>query len=170
MEHPVSTMRILISRLKGLFASQRQDQELNEELQAHLEMLVEENRRKGMPEDQARRAARLTLGGIAQTEEAYREARGLHFVQTFFQDLRYALRMLRRAPGFAAVVVISLALGIGANTAIFSAIDAVMLRMLPVEDPQQLVMLHWHAPKHPQKYVSDLEGSGLGSAKEGIAS
>jgi hypothetical protein len=78
--------------------------------------------------------------------------------------------MSRHAPGFAAVVVISLALGIGANTAIFSAIDAVMLRMLPVEDPQRLVMLHWHAPRHPQKYVGDLEGSGFGNDKEGITS
>ena len=166
----MSKLRVLIARLKGLFASQRQDEDLNAELQAHLEMLVEENRSKGMPEDEARRAARVRFGGITQTEEIYREARGLHFVQTFLQDLRYALRMLRRAPGFAAVVVISLALGIGANTAIFSAIDAVMLRMLPVEEPQQLVMLEWHAPRHPQKYVSDLEGSGFGSGKEGITS
>ncbi len=169
-ERPVSKLRVLIARLKGLFAGQWQDQELNAELQAHLEMMVEENRRKGMPEDEARRAAHLRFGGISQTEEIYREARGLHFVQTFLQDVRYALRMLRHAPGFAAVVVISLALGIGANTAIFSAIDAVMLRMLPVEDPEQLVMLHWHAPRHPQKYVGDLEGSGFGSAQEGITS
>jgi predicted permease len=166
----VSTIRVLISRLKGLFASQRQDEELNAELQAHLEMLVEENRRRGMTEEQARRAASLKFGGIAQAEEAYRERRSLHFVQTFFQDLRYAIRMLRRAPGFAAVVVISLALGIGANTAIFSAIDAVMLRMLPVGEPQQLVMLEWHAPRHPQKYLSDLEGSGFGNAQEGYTS
>src|SRR4051812_46794389 len=170
MESTVSTLRVLIARLKGLFAGQRQDEELNAELQAHLEMLMEENRGKGMPEDEARRAARVRFGGIAQTEETYREARGLHLVQTFLQDLRYSLRMLRRAPGFAAVVVISLALGIGANTAIFSAIDAVMLRMLPVENPQQLVMLHWHAPKHRQKYLSDLEGSGFGNAQEGLTS
>lgn len=166
----MTKLRILVARIKGLFASQRQDRELNQELQAHLEMLVEENRRRGLPEEQARRAAGLTLGGIAQTEEAYREARGLYFVQTLLQDLRYALRMLRRAPAFAVVVVVSLALGIGANTAIFSAIDAVMLRMLPVEEPQQLVMLHWHAPRHPQKYVGDLEGSGFGNAKEGYTS
>jgi len=166
----MTKLRVLMARFKGLFAKQERDRELHEELQAHLEMLVEENRRKGMSAEEARRVAGVTLGGIAQTEEAYREARGLHFVQTFLQDLRYALRMLRHAPGFAAVVVISLALGIGANTAIFSAIDAVMLRMLPVEDPQQLVMLHWHAPRHPQKYVGDLEGSGFGNAKEGITS
>ncbi len=166
----MSTMRVLISRLKGLFAGQRQDQEFSEELQAHLEMLVQENRRKGMPEEEARRVAGITLGGIAQTEEAYREVRGLHFVQTFLQDLRYALRMLRRAPGFAAVVVISLALGIGANTAIFSAIDAVMLRMLPVEEPQQLFMLEWHASKWPEKYVQDLEGSSFGNEHDGQSS
>jgi ABC-type antimicrobial peptide transport system permease subunit len=166
----VSTLRIFITRLKGLFATQRRDEELNEELQSHLEMLVEENRRKGMPQDEARRAASLKFGGIAQTEETYREARGLHFIQTFLQDLRYALRMLRRAPGFATVVVISLALGIGANTAIFSAIDAVMLRMLPVEDPQQLVMLEWHARDWPEKYVGDLEGSSFGNEQEGQSS
>jgi predicted permease len=163
-------MRALISRLKGLFANQRQDEDLNDELQAHLEMLVEENRRRGMSEEQARRAASLKFGAITQTAEAYREARGLHFVQTFLQDLRYAFRMLRRAPGFAAVVVISLALGIGANTAIFSAIDAVMLRMLPVEDPQRLVMLEWHASKWPQKYVEDLEGSSFGNEHDGQSS
>ena len=96
----MSTVRVLISRLKGLFAGQEQDEELNDELRSHLEMLEEENRRKGMPEDEARRAARVHLGGIAQTAEAYREGRGLHFIQTFLQDLRYAFRMLRRAPAF----------------------------------------------------------------------
>ena len=120
---------------------------------------MEEKRQQGMTEEQAQQAARLHLGGIAQTEEAYREARGIHFLETFLQDLRYAVRMLRRTPGFTAVVIVSLALGIGANTAIFSAIDAVMLRMLPVQNPQQLVMLQWHAKDWPQKYVSDLEGA-----------
>jgi predicted permease len=166
----VSTIRVLISQLKGLLASHRRDQEINEELQAHLEMLVEENRRKGMPVEEARRVAGVTLGGITQTAEAYREARGLHFVQTFLQDLRYAFRMLRRAPGFAAVVIVSLALGIGANTAIFSAIDAVMLRMLPVKEPQQLAMLEWHASKWPEKYVEDLEGSSFGNEHDGQSS
>ena len=166
----MSMLRVLVARLKNLFARRRQDLELNDELQAHLEMLVDENRGQGMTEEQARRAAHVRFGGIAQTEEQYRENRGLYFVQTFLQDFRYALRMLRRAPGFAIVVILSLALGIGANTAIFSAIDAVMLRMLPVEAPQQLVMLHWHSPRHPQKYLDDLEGSSFGSATEGITS
>lgn len=166
----MTRLRVLMARFKGLFARQKEDRELHEELQAHLEMLVEENKLRGMPEEQARRAANLKFGGIAQTAEAYREARALYFVQTFLQDLRYALRMLRQAPGFAAVVIVSLALGIGVNTAIFSAIDAVMLRMLPVEDPQQLVMLEWHASKWPEKYVEDLEGSSFGNEHDGQSS
>jgi predicted permease len=156
--------------VKGLFAKENQDRELNEELQAHLEMLVEEKRRQGLPEDQAWREARLHFGSIDQIEEAYREARGIHLLETFVQDLRYAVRMLRRTPGFTAVVIISLALGIGANTAIFSAIDAVMLRMLPVEDPQKLVMLEWHAKSWPEKYVQDLEGSSFGNDQDGRTS
>jgi predicted permease len=166
----MTRLRVLIARVKGLFAKDEQDREFNEELQAHLDMLVEEKRRKGMTEEEARRAARLDLGGITQTEEAYRELRGLHFVETFLQDLRYAVRMLRRTPGFAAVVVVSLALGIGANTAIFSAIDAVMLRILPVEAPRQLVMLQWHAKDWPDKYLGDLEGNGFGEKGEGLTS
>src|SRR5437899_745973 len=166
----MTRLRVLIARVKELFTKDEQDRELTEELHAHLEMLVEEKRRQGMTEQEARRAARLHLGGIAQTEEIYREARGLHFVETFLQDLRYAARMLSRTPAFTAVVIVSLALGIGANTAIFSAIDAVMLRMLPVEEPQRLVMLGWHASKWPQKYVQDLEGSSFGNEHDGTSS
>jgi predicted permease len=166
----MTRLRVLIARVKELFTKDEQDRELTEELHAHLEMLVEEKRRQGMTEEEARRAAKLHLGGIAQTEEVYREARGLHFVETFLQDLRYAARMLSRTPAFTAVIIVSLALGIGANTAIFSAIDAVMLRMLPVEEPQRLVMLGWHASKWPQKYVQDLEGSSFGSEHDGTSS
>ncbi|HEX4604033.1 MAG TPA: ABC transporter permease [Candidatus Angelobacter sp.] len=163
-------LRILIARVKGLFAGAKQDYELNEELRAHLEMLVEEKRRQGMTDEEARRTAKLHFGGVAQTEEAYREGRSLQFAETFLQDLRYAVRLLRRSPGFAAVVVASLALGIGANTAIFSAVDAVMLRMLPVKDPQELVMLEWHASKWPEKYVEDLEGSSFSDDHGGQSS
>ncbi|HEX7287244.1 MAG TPA: ABC transporter permease [Candidatus Angelobacter sp.] len=163
-------LRLLLARFRGLFSKASADRELNAEIQAHLEMLAEEYRRQGMAAPEARQAALREFGGVTQTQETYRRQRGFHFFETFAQDLRYAVRMLRRAPGFTAVVVISLALGIGANTAIFSAIDAVMLRMLPVQEPQQLVMLQWRARDWPEKYVGDLEGSSLGEEGKGLTS
>jgi len=163
-------LRQLGARIKGLFGHHRQDFELDQEIRAHLAMLEEENRRKGMSAEDARQAALKNFGGVTQTQETYREQRGLQFLQSLAQDLRYALRMLARNPGFSVVVIASLALGIGANTAIFSAIDAIMLRLLPVEDPQQLVMLQWHAKEWPEKFVADLEGSGFGGEGKGMTS
>ena len=163
-------LRILVTRIKGLFGRRQQDFELEQEIRAHLEMLEEENRRQGMSAEEARQAALQHFGGVSQVEEAYRQQRGLQFLQSLGQDLRYAVRMLARNPGFSLVVIVSLALGIGANTAIFSAIDAVMLRMLPVEEPQQLVMLQWNAKDWPEKYLGDLEGSGFSEEGKGLTS
>jgi predicted permease len=132
-------MRTFLSRLCRSFRSRAFDRQLEEELQFHLDMEAEKLRRRGMAEEEAASAARRALGGVTQTKENYRDQRGLPMMETFFKDLQYGLRMIRRSPGFAAIAVLSLALGIGANTAIFTLIDAVMLRSLPVQSPQELV-------------------------------
>jgi predicted permease len=134
-------MRALLVRFASLFRRRALDRQLEEELRFHLDMETEANRRRGMTAKAAELAARREFGGVAQTEETYRDRRGLPTLELFFRDLRYGLRTLRRSPGFTAVAVLSLALGIGANTAIFTLIDAAMLRPLPVKAPGELVSI-----------------------------
>jgi predicted permease len=146
----------LLSRLaslwRNLFHKPRREQELTEEIDAYLELLIEQKIEQGLAPEEARRAALIELGGREQVKERVREVSAGHFLETLWRDLRYALRMLRHNPGFAAVAVLSLALGIGANTAIFSLMDAVLLRMLPVKNPEQLLFVERSgAPSSPKR-------------------
>jgi predicted permease len=125
-------------RLRGLFRRRAVERELQDELQFHLDHQIAKLIAAGIPREQAERQARLIVGSAEPLKEACRDVRGTTTVDGVVQDVRYALRQLRKAPGFAAVVVASLALGIGANTAIFSLIDALLFRSLPVEDPSGL--------------------------------
>src|SRR6202171_2594462 len=112
-----------------------------EELEGHLQMHTEDNVRKGMSATEARREALMKLGGVEQTKELYHDRQTLPILEVFMQDLRYGLRMLRKNPGFTAVAVLSLALGIGANTTIFTVVNAILLHPLPVKDISQVVEL-----------------------------
>jgi hypothetical protein len=134
-------LRVLGSRICGFVLGNRVDDDFDRELQSHLEMLTEENLRRGMEPEEARRVASLRLGGVSQIKEIHHEHRGLPAVETLFADLRYALRTLRKSSGFTAVAVLSLTLGIGANTAIFTVIDQLLLKSLPVKEPERLAML-----------------------------
>jgi predicted permease len=130
-------------RLRSLFKRSSVEKELDEELALHFELLVESHVQKGATRDEAVRRARLEFGTLDLAKEEHRDARGLALVDDLARDLRYALRQLRRSPGFTLMVVLSLGLGIGANTAIYSFMDGILLRSLPVSDPESLVVVKW---------------------------
>ena len=128
-------------RLRALFGKRAVEHDLDEEIHFHIELETEKNLRMGMDSEEARRRALVAFGGVQRTKEAHRDARGTRWIDETGADVRHALRTLRRAPALATAAILTLALGVGANTAIFSAVDAVILRPLPFHDPGRLVML-----------------------------
>jgi putative ABC transport system permease protein len=141
----------LFFRLRSLLRREVVESEADTELRFHFDQQVEKYLKSGMTCEEAMRRARLEIGGHEQLKEEIRDARGVNLMETLFQDIRYGLRILGRTPVISCVAVLSLALGIGANTAIFSLIDSVMLRMLPVEKPEELLQVRILDPKSPDE-------------------
>src|SRR5262249_3599922 len=150
----------LLVRLRALLPRDAVESELDDELRFHLDRQIEKFVQSGLPLPEARRQARLMFGGADQIKEECRQARGVQLVETLAQDLRYGLRRLGKSPGFTGVAVLTLALGIGANTAIFSLVHSLFLRLLPVPNASHLVHVYGTRNGHglvPVSYLDYLE-------------
>src|SRR5712664_623006 len=134
-------LRAWVLRLWAIACRDPRDAELREELESHLQMHIDANLRRGMTLGDARREALMKLGGVAQTEQRYRERRGVPVIETLVQDLRFAARMLRKNPGFTAVAVATLALGIAVNATMFSLVSAILLRRPPGREPERVAVV-----------------------------
>ena len=144
----MSMLKGFAARLRAMFSPRSTEHALDEEIRFHIEQETEKNLRLGMSRDEARRQALVQFGGLTQVREAHHEVYAARPVEDFVADVRYALRTMRRTPALAGAAILTLALGIGANTAIFSAVNAVILRPLPFPNPDQLYML-WE--ENPEK-------------------
>ena len=143
-------MRQLLSRTLALFRRRRLDMRLDDEVEFHLEMLAQQHMKNGMPEIDARAAARRAFGGVTQMKEEYREQRGLPLIETLVLDVRYGVRTLARTPGFTLAALITLALGVGANSAIFSVVNSVLLQPIPYQGAERIVEMYrgGHSNRH----------------------
>src|SRR5437879_3534516 len=164
----------LLTRLWNVFRKRRLEQDLNSELQTHLDLLIDENIRRGMNPKEATQAARREFGGVEQTKELYRQGRGLAWIDSLSQDIRFGFRMLFKRPGFTFVAVATLALGIGANTAIFTVVHSVLLQQLPFPKADRLAIV-WsiygnegRAPASAPELMTIREHSRLFEALGGI--
>jgi len=166
-------MNAFLRKLAWLVNRRSKEDQLSKELQFHLEEEAEELQKAGLAEDEARRAARLDLGNVGLVQEVTRAVWGWPLAEQFFHDLRYAARTIPRNPGFTLVATLTLALGIGANTAIFSFLDALLMRSLPVADPASLVVLNWHVTGKKRLRYSVVHGASgyfYDDSKTGITS
>ena len=157
-------------RIRSLFRRSQVESELSEELQYHLDRQIDALKAQGMSSEQARYAALRRMSGMEQQKEKCRETRGVSLIEDTAADVRYALRSFGQNPSLVLVITASLALGIGANTAIFSVINAVSLKMLPVREPEKLVLLKWSAKAWPEPFVESMEGGLVHDPGEHTAS
>ncbi|MGB9466914.1 MAG: ABC transporter permease, partial [Candidatus Acidiferrum sp.] len=145
-------IRAWFFRAVGLFQRETRERELSAELDSHLQLHIEDNLRAGMSLAQARREAIMNLGGLEQTKEIYRDRKGLPILESLLRDLRHGLRVSRKNPGFTSVAVLTLAIGIGANTAIFSVLESQLWRPLPFPDSERLVDAHVVLRENPRRW------------------
>ncbi|HEX4228081.1 MAG TPA: ABC transporter permease [Bryobacteraceae bacterium] len=162
-------LRAFWMRVRGTFRNWRTDQEFSAELESHLEMHIEDNVRSGMNREEARRQALLKLGGLEQVKLEYRDRQGLPWIDTLWQDIRFGSRMLRTNPGFTVVAVATLALGIGANTAIFSVVKAVLMAPLPYREAGRIVAVWTADPRRGRQPSASTPGDfAIWKQKSGV--